>query len=81
MPTLQIRNMDPEVYRLLAERARQEKRSLSRQAAVILEESLMGGHGGRERRRLLLERIESSRISLPAGAAPPEVLIREDRRR
>jgi hypothetical protein len=40
MPTIQIRNFSEDGYKLLVERARQDKRSIQQEAAWLLERSL-----------------------------------------
>jgi len=72
MPSLQIRNMPQDVYDALAERARQQRRSLAQQAIVELSE-----HDARQRRMAAIEMIRN----LPPieSALDPVELVREDR--
>ncbi|MDD5306571.1 MAG: hypothetical protein PHU25_04545 [Deltaproteobacteria bacterium] len=82
MTALQIRELDEGVYRVLAEQARRERRSLARQAATILERALLGPDDNRARRRALVERLAGDdREPWPARLPPPAELLREDRRR
>lgn len=82
MPIIQIRDLDDAVYALLAERARQERRSLSQQAAVTLAEALSASPDQRRRRAALLEAIAADRTARwPASLPDPADLIREDRAR
>ena len=80
MPTLQIRNLDESIYRLLAEEARNQRRSLAQQAAMTLAQALSGPAGSRSRRVALLREIaESSSAYWPKNLPLPAVFIREDR--
>ena len=81
MPSLQIRNLPPDVYEALAFRAKLENRSLAQQAIADLRK--MSGEERRERRRMVLEKIalelkEHGPRKLPFS---PEEAIREDRSR
>jgi plasmid stability protein len=81
MPSLQIRDLPEPLHRLLQHRAQVHKRSLSQQALVDLE--AIAGEDGRERRRLLLDRIarRGPLATALAGDQTPEALIRADRER
>ena len=81
MPSLQIRELPPDIYETLAHRAQREGRSLAQQAIVELRKV-----AELEARQIRLETIERLRRKLEKGAerttqTPPEVLIREDRDR
>ncbi len=82
MPTLQVRDLPPEIYHRLAEAARREHRSLAQQAVVLLARALGVDPAPRERRRALVEAIAATapRVRFPSGATPEE-LIRQDRER
>jgi plasmid stability protein len=80
MPSLQVRDLDDRVYRALARRAERERRSLARQAAVILEAGLEPA-GDRNRRQALLAKIRDNRGDWPGDLAAPAELLREDRDR
>ena len=81
MPSLQIRELPPEIYETLAHRANREGRSLAQQAIIELRK--VAELESRERRMETIEelrdRFESDKScrDLP----PPETLIREDRDR
>jgi plasmid stability protein len=45
MPTLVIRDVPPEIHRLLKERAEQHRRSLSKEVVTILEDSVTPPRG------------------------------------
>ena len=82
MATLQIRDLDDEVYHLLKELAKTEHRSLAKQAAAILERAVSEGLGQRARRRGILDRIASEpALEWPESLESPADLIREDRDR
>lgn len=81
MPSLQIRELPPEIYETLAHRAEREGRSLAQQAIVELRK--VAELESRERR---METIEELRNRFESGTdsrdlPPPETLIREDRDR
>lgn len=81
MPSLQIRELPPDVYEALAYRADRNGRSLAQQAIVELRRA-QGAERPQERREIL-SRI---RGRLAAGqtlaqAPTPEALIRSDRER
>ena len=81
MPSLQIRDLPPEIYETLAHRAEREGRSLAQQAIIELRK--VAELESRERR---METIEELRKRFESGAGsrdlpPPETLIREDRDR
>ncbi len=81
MPTLQVRDLPEPVYRILRERARQERRSLARQAIVELER-LIGIQGSTRRLQAIArirERLAEGRET--AVSQPPERVVREDRER
>lgn len=79
MATLYLRNMDDAVYRRLRERARKRRRSITKEALSILEDSL----GSREKSdiwgRVGLLREEARRRYGEFDSSAP--LIRKDRER
>jgi hypothetical protein len=83
MPSLQIRELDPETYERLRAAARRERRSLAQQAAVTLRRAVADApSSARERRVALLQRIAEESTDLTASELPdPVVLLREDRER
>lgn len=80
MPALTIRNIPAEVYAGLRERARRNRRSVTQEAAMIIEEAVRRADGAAspwaevERIR---EAVRSRYGSFPDSTA----LIREDRQR
>jgi antitoxin FitA len=77
MPTLQIRDLPEDVYEGLAAAAQAEQRSLAQQAVVELRRAL--GLDEADRRIVVVEQLRASGRRLPAQAASPESLQREDR--
>lgn len=81
MPSLQIRDLPEPLHRLLQHRAQAHRRSISQQALVDLE--TIAGDDGRERRRVVLDRIARRGPLTTALAADQtvEALIHADRER
>ena len=81
MPSLQIRELPPDVYETLAYRAERNGRSLAQQAIVELRRAQEVDR--RERRREVLERVQEriARDGVREVDLAPEELIREDRQR
>ena len=82
MPSLQIRDLPPQVYRKLREAADREHRTLSQQATVLLARALKSHPDAREKRRILLEQLaQQPLVADLERLVPPEQLVREDRER
>jgi hypothetical protein len=81
MPLLQVREVPERIYRLLAEQAGRERRSLAQQAIAVLERGLQVEADGKVRRRALLETLRASPLAQGAKLRSPAKLIREDRAR
>ncbi|MBI2299511.1 MAG: hypothetical protein HYU66_11315 [Armatimonadetes bacterium] len=81
MASLQIRNLPDDVYEALKRLAEQERRSLSQQAVVTLQEGLaVSPEANRSRRRAVLERFRQLvPLGDTTGWADTTALIREDR--
>lgn len=77
MPSLQIRDLPDDVYQGVIAAARAEQRSLSQQAVVELRRAL--GLGSEDGRAAVVQRLRASGRRLPAAAASPEALQREER--
>lgn len=80
MPTLTIRNLPPEIYDRLRERAKQHRRSITQEAAFIIEEAVGKAEAPQESWRevdRLRELIRSKYGTFPDSIS----LIREDRER
>jgi len=81
MPLIQVRDVPEHIYRLLAEQAERERRSLAQQAVAVLGRGLRVEVDAKARRRALLQSLRA-RPAAPKGAlSDPARLIREDRRR
>jgi hypothetical protein len=82
MPALQIRDFPVSLHRMLAERARLERRTIAQQATVLLSEALTVAQSPKERRAVVLAEIRKGRRRFDfKRIAPPEQLIRADRNR
>jgi hypothetical protein len=77
MPILQIRDVPDDVYQRVTAAARAEHRSLSQQAVIALRRALDADVP--DRRASVVRRLRASGRCLPAGAADPVSLVREDR--
>jgi len=81
MPLLQVRDVPEHVYRLLAEQAGRERRSLAQQAIAVLARGLQVEVDAKGRRRALIEGLRSKPLARAAKLSSPAKLIREDRGR
>lgn len=81
MPLIQVRDVPDHIYRLLAEQAERERRSLAQQVVAVLARGLQVEVDAKARRRALLESIHASAPASPRKLTDPVKLIREDRRR
>jgi hypothetical protein len=81
MPLLQVREVPEPIYRLLAEQAGRERRSLAQQAVAVLARGLQVDVDAKARRRALLATLRSNPIARGAKLRSPARLIREDRAR
>ncbi|RLA80349.1 MAG: hypothetical protein DRG36_03460 [Deltaproteobacteria bacterium] len=82
MPNLQIRDLPENLYRLLKERAKKERRSLAQEAVIALARGLEREGDPLDRRRKLLKEIEENQIDEKVKSRlDPVALIREDRER
>ena len=80
MVTLRI-DIPDHIYRMLAEQAKRERRSISQQTLTILDHGLELHLDHKTRRRAVLRKIQACS---PAGAhklSDPVELIRQDRRK
>ena len=78
---IQVRDIPDHIYRLLAERAKRECRSLSQEVVVTLARGLQVEVDAKARRRTLLATIQSSPFTDGERFSDPVKLIREDRLR
>ena len=82
MPTLQVRDLPENIYRLLQEKAKKERRSLSQEAIIALAKGLKKDPSPVERRKKVLQEIEKLPIDHDAiSQLDPVTTIREDRHR
>lgn len=81
MPLLQVRECPEDLYRKITVRARLENRTIAQQVVVLLEKSLGQERSNRERRRAVLDRIETREAPAGADAIDDVALIREGRER
>ena len=81
MPLLQVRDIPEHLYRLLAEQADKERRSLAQQAVAVLARGLEVERDAKARRQKVLRAIRESGQMRPLKVKDPAKLIREDRRR
>ena len=81
MASLQIRDMPDSLYESLKNSAERDHRSLAQQALFLLATALGSRHGGKERRRHVLEEILSQRIQIKSKNIDVVSSIREDRSR
>jgi hypothetical protein len=81
MPLLQVRDVPEHIYRLLAEQAERERRSLAQQAVAVLARGLQVEVDAKSRRRDLVESILSGPTNRQRKLSDPARLIRKDRQR
>jgi hypothetical protein len=81
MPLIQIRDVPDHVYRLLAEQAGEERRSLAQQALAVLARGLDVELDAKARRRKVLQLAQTGPRSQTRKLSDPAKSIREDRRR
>jgi hypothetical protein len=81
MPLLQVRDVPEHIYRLLAEQAERERRSLAQQAVAVLARGLQVEVDAKSRRRALVDSILSGPPDRQRKLSDPARLIREDRQR
>lgn len=81
MPLIQVRDVPEHMYRLLAEQAERERRSLAQQVVAVLARGLQAEVDARARRCALVESILSGPPDRRRKLSDPARLIREDRQR
>jgi len=81
MPLIQIRDVPDHLYRLLAEQAERERRSLAQQVVAVLARGLQVDLDAKARRKKVLDAIRASDQKRTGKLSDPARLIREDRRR
>jgi hypothetical protein len=81
MPLLQVRECPEDIYKKVALTAKRQNRSIAQQVVVLLERGLGQEESNIERRRRLLNKLESRHIPVKVKAIDAVALIREDRDR
>ncbi len=81
MPLIQVRDVPEHIYRLLAEQAERDRRSLAQQVVAVLARGLNVEMDAKARRRKALEAARTSDRTPAAKLTNPAKLVREDRRR
>lgn len=81
MPLIQVRDLPDHLYRLLAEQAEKERRSLSQQVVAVLARGLQVDLDAKARRRKVIQQIRAGDPPKAGKLTDPAKLIREDRRR
>ena len=82
MPSLQIRELPDNIYRLLQKKAQAEHRSLAQEAIIVMSKGLDTSASNKTRRAKLLQAIADNQDDIESFAElDPVELIREDRQR
>lgn len=82
MPSLQVRELPENIYRLLQDKAKKEQRSLSQEAIIVLAKGLKASLSQKNRRLELLRDIaDNPPINQTVLTIDPVTLLREDRER
>ena len=81
MPLLQVRDCPEDLYRKITYYARKQNRTIAQQVVVLLEKGLGQELSNIERRKELLEKINSRNIPERVQEIDDVALIREDRNR
>jgi hypothetical protein len=81
MPLLQVRDCPEDIYKKITLFAKKQKRTIAQQAVVLLEKGLGQEETNIERRRQLLDKINSREIPRRVKEIDAVALIREDRSR
>ena len=71
MPLIQVRDIPDHIYRLLAERAKRERRSLAQEAVVTLARGLQVEVDAKARRRRCWPRVNPVLPRTASGSAIP----------
>ena len=79
MPLLQVRECPEDIYRKISYVAKNENRTIAQQVVVLLEKGLGQSESNMERRKRLIEKLETREISSEIKKIDPVSLIREDR--
>ena len=80
MPTIQIRNIPNDIYVQIQYLAEKEQRSIAEQTIILLKESLNNSNSNKNKRRIILKKMEDLAIA-DVQLPDPITLLREDRGR
>ena len=81
MPLLQVRDCPEDLYKMIAHYAKRQNRTIAQQVISILEIGLKLEMPNSERRKILLEKINSREVKKEVLDIDDVALIREDRDR
>ena len=81
MALLQVRNFPDDVYETIADIAKREKRSIARQAILLIEKGLGADENERNRRQSAIERTLAREPFTEAIGVDFAAMVREDRSR
>ncbi len=81
MPLLQVRDLPEDLYRVLADIAKKDNRSIAQETIVLLKKALNYRESQQARRRRVLNEINDNPIKNVEAFPDPVDLIREDRER
>jgi hypothetical protein len=81
MPLLQVRDFPEDIYEEITFEARRQNRTIAQQTLVLIKKGLNEEVSNKERRRRLLEEINSREVPEAAKALDFVKMIREDRSR
>lgn len=77
MPLLQVRDCPEDLYKMIAHYAKRQNRTIAQQVISILEKGLKLEMPNSERRKILLEKINSREIKKEVLEADDVALIRD----
>jgi plasmid stability protein len=81
MAVLQVRDIPDDVYLELSTHAKNEQRSITQEAIVLLKQALHQSQESIDNRLRYLDKLSDLHITLPPDATSPIEIIREDRNR
>lgn len=76
MPLLQVRECPEDIYKKISYVAKNENRTIAQQVVVLLEKGLGQSESNMERRKRLIEKLETREISSEIKKIDPVSLIR-----
>lgn len=80
MPILQVHDLPDEIYSQIYLLAQKERRTVTQQAILMLQDSINKRIGNKDKRQLVLKKMED--LNIEADQLPnPVKLLREDRER